>query len=288
MEKLLTDLALKTRAIRDLQAKKDRSRDAGRRRWSLVLLRMASRRGHGAGAAAASAASAGAAARQAMRPNPPYDGRFTFVRLRYGPPTRLRRAAHSVVARLPDRRAALHEDPERAELPEPAHRGNEHPRRSTIPSCSSTRSRTWRSRAIWMVTDEEAVGVPRLPAQGRLRHRRRLPERRGGWGNFEAQMRRVLPEARFVDLDADAPDLPLLLRDRRLDIVPQFYDTGAGRSSAAIFEDNDPTKRLLVMINFNTDISEFWELSDTGLKPIDESNEAYKLGVNYIIYGMTH
>ena len=24
------------------------------------------------------------------------------------------------------------------------------------------------------------------------------------------------------------------------------------------------------------------------LKPIDESNEAYKLGVNYISYGMTH
>jgi hypothetical protein len=24
------------------------------------------------------------------------------------------------------------------------------------------------------------------------------------------------------------------------------------------------------------------------LKPIDESNEAYKPGVNYIVYGMTH
>ena len=28
--------------------------------------------------------------------------------------------------------------------------------------------------------------------------------------------------------------------------------------------------------------------SGTGLKPVDESNEAYKLGVNYILYGMTH
>ncbi|HJT17997.1 MAG TPA: nucleotide exchange factor GrpE, partial [Thermoanaerobaculia bacterium] len=26
------------------------------------------------------------------------------------------------------------------------------------------------------------------------------------------------------------------------------------------------------MINYNTDISEYWEWSDTGLKPIDESN----------------
>jgi hypothetical protein len=55
-----------------------------------------------------------------------------------------------------------------------------------------------------------------------------------------------------------------------------------------LFEDNDPTKRLMVIANHNTDISDFWEFSATGFKPIDESNEAYKLGVNYVIYGMTH
>ena len=47
-------------------------------------------------------------------------------------------------------------------------------------------------------------------------------------------------------------------------------------------------KRLLAIANFNTDISDFWEFSATGFRPIDESNEAYKLGVNYIMYGMTH
>ena len=49
--------------------------------------------------------------------------------------------------------------------------------------------------------------------------------------------------------------------------------TGTASASAifrAIYEDNDPTKRILVMINYNTDISEFWEWSDTGLKPIDD------------------
>ena len=43
----------------------------------------------------------------------------------------------------------------------------------------------------------------------------------------------------------------------------------------------------MAMINYNTDISNFWEFSGTGFKPVDESNEAYKLGVNYIMYGMT-
>jgi hypothetical protein len=55
-----------------------------------------------------------------------------------------------------------------------------------------------------------------------------------------------------------------------------------------LFEDNDPHKRLMIMANFNTDISNWWEFAGQGLRPIDQSNEAYKLGVNYLVYGLTH
>ena len=44
----------------------------------------------------------------------------------------------------------------------------------------------------------------------------------------------------------------------------------------------------MVIANYNGDIGEFWEWSDTGFAPIDLSNEAYKVGVNYMIYGLTH
>ena len=44
----------------------------------------------------------------------------------------------------------------------------------------------------------------------------------------------------------------------------------------------------MVVFNFNNDIAEYWEYSDQGYYPIDLSNEAYKLGVNYIVYGHTH
>jgi hypothetical protein len=44
----------------------------------------------------------------------------------------------------------------------------------------------------------------------------------------------------------------------------------------------------MAVINFNTDVSEFWEYADTGFAPVQASNEAYELGVNYIIYGLTH
>jgi hypothetical protein len=44
----------------------------------------------------------------------------------------------------------------------------------------------------------------------------------------------------------------------------------------------------MVIVNYNHDIGDYWEWSDTDWVPIELSNEAYKLGVNYVIYGMTH
>ena len=56
-----------------------------------------------------------------------------------------------------------------------------------------------------------------------------------------------------------------------------------------IFEDNDPAKRMMAIVNYNNDVAEYWEWSDTGgFFPVDFTNDAYKLGVNYIVYGMTH
>ena len=43
----------------------------------------------------------------------------------------------------------------------------------------------------------------------------------------------------------------------------------------------------MAMINYNTDISEYWEFRHR-LRADFETNEAYKLGVNYVIYGLTH
>ena len=55
-----------------------------------------------------------------------------------------------------------------------------------------------------------------------------------------------------------------------------------------IHEDNDPTKRLMVVINYNMDIGDYMEWSPTGVYAIAPTNEAYKFGINYIIYGLTH
>ena len=44
---------------------------------------------------------------------------------------------------------------------------------------------------------------------------------------------------------------------------------------------------MMVVANYQNDLSEFWEFSETGRYVVGETNEAYKVGVNQFIYGMT-
>jgi len=45
---------------------------------------------------------------------------------------------------------------------------------------------------------------------------------------------------------------------------------------------------LLLIANHDNDVAEYWEWSGTGFFAVDPSNEAYKLGINYVMYGLTH
>ncbi len=107
------------------------------------------------------------------------------------------------------------------------------------------------------------------------------------WANFEYQMTKVLPDGRWEDLDANHPIFHSFFEINSLDIIPQAYDAGRPMFRG-YYQDNDRTKRLMVVAAYNTDISEFWEWSDTGYAPMDVTNEAYKIGINLFMYGITH
>lgn len=107
------------------------------------------------------------------------------------------------------------------------------------------------------------------------------------WDHFEAQMRRVLPEGRLVRLGKTHPIFDSFFRIKDIDaILHPMY--GIAPSYYGIFDDNDPSRRLMVAANFDNDVPEHWEWSGQGLYPVDASNEAYKLGVNYVLYGLMH
>ena len=106
------------------------------------------------------------------------------------------------------------------------------------------------------------------------------------WFNFEEQMKRVLPELRPLPVPADHP---LFDSFYRIDAV-QYRAGGSFNFSAqffGFFEDNDPKKRMMAIVNYEFDVGEFWEYSGTGFAPVALTNEAYKLGINYIIYSHT-
>jgi hypothetical protein len=108
--------------------------------------------------------------------------------------------------------------------------------------------------------------------------------------NLESIMRQVLPEARFLEVPLDHPIWDSFFKIAEPPRVHPYPQLARGIPSRyyGIFENNDPSKRLLAIADYNNDISEYWEWSDTGLLPIDLSNEAYKVGVNYVVYAMTH
>ncbi len=107
------------------------------------------------------------------------------------------------------------------------------------------------------------------------------------WYNFEAQMRKVFPEHQLIQLDVTHPIFDAFFYIETLDFEHPTFP-GYKPVYYGLFEDNDPQKRLMVIANYNHDIGDYWEWSGTGWVPIDISNEAFKLGVNYVIYGMTH
>ena len=108
----------------------------------------------------------------------------------------------------------------------------------------------------------------------------------GHWRNLVAQMNRALPGHHFIRLDVSHPIFQTFFGIKVLDVphpsvnVPPAY--------FAMFENNDPSGRMIALANWNNDLGDYWEWSAEGLYGSDPTNDAYRLGVNYVVYAMTH
>lgn len=115
------------------------------------------------------------------------------------------------------------------------------------------------------------------------------------WENFERQIRAVLPEYAIVDLPLDHPLLHVFYDISEIVQVPNVHQ---GRSGGPTWERDgyfpalrgisDDEGRLLVAIIWNSDLGDAWEWAEDPYYPLEFSNFAYQLGVNLIIYGMSH
>ena len=102
--------------------------------------------------------------------------------------------------------------------------------------------------------------------------------------NFKAQLKMVFPEHSLEELP------------RTHEIFKCFYDISnllppppyARSFIPQYLGMSDDKQRLMMVVDYNNDISEYWEWSNDPFMPIEETNEAYKYGVNYVVYALTH
>ena len=216
--------------------------------------------------------------RVALEPNVAYDGRFTFARIRYTVHGRsgwefdypamernlmtLLREITTIDAHADASNVHTLDDPALLAYP--------------VAYVSEP--------GYWIPSDAEVEGLRTYLAKGGFVIFDDFMRRE--WWNFEQQMRRVLPNARIERLEASHPVFDSFFHIASLDMTYP-HDPSLRAEFFGIHEDNDPAKRLIAVINYNNDIGDYMEWSGTGWLPVNLTNDAYKLAVNYIVYGMT-
>jgi hypothetical protein len=118
------------------------------------------------------------------------------------------------------------------------------------------------------------------------------------WSVFQASMERVMPGQPIVDIDPGDSVLHVLYDITERTMIPglrhlrrgpggsvQVYPQATPPLWRAVYDEKG---RMVVAINFNMDVGDAWEHADMPEYPEAMTSLAYRFGINYIIYSMTH
>ena len=115
------------------------------------------------------------------------------------------------------------------------------------------------------------------------------------WARFEESMKLVFPDRPIVEIeDADQVFHAVYDLDDRYQILGQWALGRGGMSYRAagtvahwrgIYDDHN---RLMVVMSFNSDIGDSWEWADEPRYPEKYSALGIRIGVNDVIYSLTH
>ena len=115
------------------------------------------------------------------------------------------------------------------------------------------------------------------------------------WAQFEYQMGIVFPNNPIIDLELDHPVFKTFYEIDEILQVPayqRYWRGGQTHESDGYvpyvkgIEDHDG--RLMVIINWNTDLGDAWEWAEQPDYPLEYSTFAFQMGVNMIVYAMSH
>ena len=121
------------------------------------------------------------------------------------------------------------------------------------------------------------------------------------WEIFRETMERVLPNHAITDIaesdsvmhvlyDIEEKDRTFIPGTRHLwmgvgGTVTVHQPQGTSPAWRAMYDDKN---RMVVAVNYNTDVGDAWEYADSPLYPEQMTALAYRYGINYLIYSMTH
>ena len=116
------------------------------------------------------------------------------------------------------------------------------------------------------------------------------------WSSVERELKRVFPERRIVDLP---PEHAIFHCFYDFDHFPQTPGLGSflqgrtwekGGYVAQLRAIEDDRGRAMVLINWNTDMGDGWEWSNASDYPgyVKFTAQAYRMGINEIVYSLTH
>jgi hypothetical protein len=112
------------------------------------------------------------------------------------------------------------------------------------------------------------------------------------WGVFHASMQKVFPDRPIVEI----PDNDAIFHTV-YDLDERYQITGAEHLRTGYKADGyvahwrgiyDDKGRIMVAISFNSDVGDSWEWADEPRYPERLSALGIRLGVNYVVYAMTH
>jgi hypothetical protein len=147
---------------------------------------------------------------------------------------------------------------------------------------------------MWLTT-EEAENVREYLLRGGFLH---LDDfwGRGERGAVEEEMGKVFPDRPLVKLSLDHEvfhtffDIDTIMQIPNVDRACSGRETWENPSEIdpMIFGISDDDGRLMVLVTYNSDLGDAWEWMDLPCYPEKYSGQAYRMGVNFMIYAMSH
>lgn len=114
------------------------------------------------------------------------------------------------------------------------------------------------------------------------------------WENLETQLHKIWPDYKAKDLPLSHPIFHSYLDVEEVVQVPNIYNAQRGQTSEKggivphYMGVEDKNGRLVTFISFNCDLGDAWEWINDPSYPVKYGLPAYKLGINVIIYAMSH